>query len=59
MATQFGNLANKAPLFDGNNYAFWSKRMRTYLMDQGYDIWQITKEGFTPTPTPPIDKGDK
>jgi glycine cleavage system protein P-like pyridoxal-binding family len=29
---------NRAPLFDGTNYATWSIRMRTYLMALGFDI---------------------
>ena len=59
MAAQFGNSTNKASLFDGNNYAFWRKRMKYYLMAQGYEIWQIIEDGFIPTKTPPIDKSDK
>ena len=35
------------PLFNGQNYAFWSTRMKLFLQAQGPDVWQIVKTGFT------------
>jgi hypothetical protein len=28
-----------APVFDGQNYGFWSIRMKTFLQAQGFDVW--------------------
>jgi hypothetical protein len=55
MASQEGFSTNKAPLFDGTNYAFWSIRMQTYLMDLGFDIWKSVVTGYTTPKTPPTD----
>jgi hypothetical protein len=30
-----GTSTNKAPLFNGTNFAFWKVRMRTYIMALG------------------------
>ena len=38
---------NKAPLFDGTNFAFWKVRMRTYLMSLGVDVWEVVETGYT------------
>ena len=35
------------PLFDGQNYVFWSTRMKLFLQSQGLEIWEIVKNGFT------------
>ncbi len=35
------------PLFTGQNYAFWSTKMRLYLQAQGLDVWKIVKNSFT------------
>ncbi|KAH9308310.1 hypothetical protein KI387_036221, partial [Taxus chinensis] len=56
---QEGFSSNKAPLFDGTNYAFWSVRMRTYLMALGFDIWQSVAVGYIIPSTPPIDQASK
>jgi hypothetical protein len=29
---------NGIPQFDGQNYAFWNKRMKTYIQTQGFEI---------------------
>jgi len=34
------------------NYALWSIRTRTYLMDIGFDIWKYILTGYKP-PTYP------
>jgi hypothetical protein len=39
MDQQEGMSSNIASLFKGDNYAFWSIRMRSYLMALGCDVW--------------------
>lgn len=55
---QEGLSSNRAPFFDGSNYAFWSARMKSYLMALEFESlaiccprkspkksgWRITKE---------------
>ena len=43
------------PLFDGQNYAFWSIRMKFFLQTQGIDVWQAVLNGYTAPTTIPID----
>jgi len=38
--------SNKAPLFKDDNYAFWSIRMRSYLMALGCDSWLFMIKGY-------------
>jgi hypothetical protein len=45
-----------APLFDGQNYSFWNKRMETFLQTQGFDVWQSVVDGYTTPATPPTEK---
>jgi hypothetical protein len=37
-----------APRFDGQNYAFFNKMMKTFLQEHGFDVWHV---GFTSTYT--------
>jgi hypothetical protein len=48
-----------APMFDGQNYAFWNKRMKTFLQAHGFDVWQSVVDGYTTPATPPTDKDGK
>ncbi|MBW4980903.1 DUF4219 domain-containing protein, partial [Marinobacter adhaerens] len=41
-----GISTNRAPLFDGTNFAFWKVRMRTYLISLGADIWDVVETGY-------------
>lgn len=34
------------PNFDGSNYAFWSKKMRAYLMSLVFDVWASVIDGY-------------
>jgi hypothetical protein len=43
---------NGIPQFDGQNYGFWSIRMKTYIHAKGFEIWQSIVDGYT-TPTIP------
>jgi hypothetical protein len=38
MDQQEGMSSNRAPLLKGNDYAFWSIRMKSYLMALGCDV---------------------
>ena len=44
--SQEGASNNKAPLFDGINFAFWKIRMRTYIMSLGADAWDVVETGY-------------
>ena len=46
MDHQEGLASNKPPLFTGNNYAFWSVRMRCNLMSLGCKIWSFVEKGY-------------
>jgi hypothetical protein len=37
---------NKAPMFNGTNFAFWKVRMRTYIMALGADVWDVVETGY-------------
>jgi hypothetical protein len=51
---------NGIPQFDGQKYAFWSIRMKTYIQAQGFEIWQSIVDGYTvPTVPPTNDKAVK
>jgi hypothetical protein len=28
-----------SPVFDGQNYGFWSTRMKIFLHEKGFDVW--------------------
>jgi hypothetical protein len=47
--------SNRAPLFKGNDYAFWNIRMKSYLMDHGCNVWIYVENGYTTPSTPPTD----
>ena len=44
---------NGIPQFNGQNYAFWSIRMRTYIQAQGFQVWQSIVDGYTAPTVPP------
>jgi hypothetical protein len=46
MSIHEGNSTNKAPLFNGTNFAFWKVRMRTYIMDLGAHVWDVVDIGY-------------
>jgi hypothetical protein len=46
MSIHEGNSINKAPLFNGTNFAFWKVRMRTYIMALGADVWDVVDIGY-------------
>ena len=46
MSSHEVNSTNKAPLFNGTNFAFWKVRMRTYIMALGADVWDVVDIGY-------------
>ena len=57
---QFESISsNSILIFDGNNYALWSNRMHTYLMDIGVDVWLSVENGYKPSKTPPTNFEEK
>ena len=36
----------KVPMFEGDHYAFWSIRMKNYLMSLGPDVWALVLRGY-------------
>jgi hypothetical protein len=48
---------NGIPQFDGQKYAFWSIRMKTYIQANGFQVWQSIVDGYTtPVVRPTNDK---
>jgi hypothetical protein len=58
MSIHEGNSTNKAPLFNGTNFAFWKVRMRTYIMALGADVWDVVDTGYV-KPVVLANKDDK
>jgi hypothetical protein len=58
MTSHEGSSTNRAPLFDGTNFAFWKIRMRTYLMSLGVDVWDVVETGYV-KPVVLASKDDK
>jgi hypothetical protein len=56
--TSHDGSTNKAPIFNGTNFAFWKVRMRTYLMSLGADVWEVVETGYT-KPTVFLSKDEK
>jgi hypothetical protein len=46
---------NRIPHFDGQKYAFWSIRMKTYIQAQGFEIRQSIVDGYTVPLVPPTN----
>jgi hypothetical protein len=58
MSIHEGTSTNKAPLFNGTNFAFWKVRMRTYIMALGADVWDVVETGYV-KPVVLANKDDK
>jgi hypothetical protein len=59
MDQQEGMSSNRSPLFKGNDYAFWSIRMKIYLMALGCDVWLSVVNGYIAPTTAPSDDAAK
>jgi hypothetical protein len=40
------NFPNGIQQFDGSNYAYWSDRVKTYLIALGVEIWYSVVNGY-------------
>jgi hypothetical protein len=40
------HISNGIQRFDGSNYAYWSERVKTYLIALGLDIWYSIVNGY-------------
>ena len=54
-------ISSKTPIFDGEDYLFWSVRMKNHLMSMGMDIWSLVEDGYDVPKTIPtgIDSKSK
>jgi hypothetical protein len=59
MDLQEGMSNNKAPLFNGRGYSLWKIRMKNFMLDLGFDIWQSVVDGYTAPTSPPKDATGK
>ena len=55
MDQQEGLTTNKPPLFTGENYVYWSVRMRCHLMSLGWKVWEETEKEINIGNQYPID----
>jgi hypothetical protein len=50
---------NGIPQFDGHNYAFWSRRMKTYVQAHGFEVWKSVVYGYKEPTVPPTNENGK
>ena len=55
---QQGLATSIPPLFTGNNYAFWSVRMRCHLMSLGCKVWSSVEKEYKIPDNLPIDRDE-
>jgi hypothetical protein len=55
MDQQEGMSNKKKPFFNGGGYALWKIRMKNFMLDLGFYIWQSIVDGYTAPTTPPKD----
>ena len=46
MDQQEGLDTNITPLFTGENYAYWSVRMKCHLMSLGWKVWETIEKEY-------------
>ena len=52
-------MSSKITLFGGEYYAFWSIRMKSYLMSIGLEVWTIVEKGYDVPKVTPTEVEDK
>ena len=52
-------MSSKIPLFDGEDYVFWSVRMKIYLMSIGLEVWTLVEKAYDVPKSTPIEAEDK
>jgi hypothetical protein len=50
---------NGIPQFDGQNYAFWRRRMKTYVQAQGFEVWKSIVDGYKEPVVPPTNENGR
>jgi hypothetical protein len=50
---------NGIPQFDGQNYAFWSRRMKTYVQAHGFEVWKSVVDGYKEPVIPPTNENGR
>ena len=55
MDQQEGLATNRPPLFTGENYAYWSVRMKCHLMSLGWKVWEVIEKEYKIEDQEPID----
>ena len=55
MDQQEGLAIDKPPLFIGENYAYWSVRMKCHLMSLGWKVWEAAENEYKIEDQLPID----
>ena len=58
MYQQEGLATNITPLFTGDNYAYWSVRMKCHLMSLGYKVWRSVEKDYIVPADLPIDRDE-
>jgi hypothetical protein len=53
------HISNGIQKFDGRNYAYWSDRVKTYLMSLGVEIWYSFVNGYVIPNNAPTDPNEK
>jgi hypothetical protein len=53
------HISNRIQKFYGRNYAYWSDRVKTYLMALGVDIWYSIVNGYVIPNNAPTDPNEK
>ena len=48
-------MSSKVPIFNGEDYAFWSIMMKRHIMYIGLDVWLSIKIGYIHPKYPPTD----
>ena len=52
-------MSSKVPLFDGEDYVFWSVRMEIYLISIGLEVWTLVEKGYDVPKATTIEIEDK
>ncbi|KAL4342042.1 hypothetical protein GQ457_08G024680 [Hibiscus cannabinus] len=50
MARFEGRSISCPPLFEEEAYFHWSNVMKYFIQDQGFEVWEIIKDGFLEVP---------
>jgi hypothetical protein len=50
---------NGIPEFDGQNYEFWTIRMKTYVHAHGFEVWKLAVYGYKALTIPPTNDNGK